>query len=57
MSFENFYFRFTGIEKYKELSFVVKIVLPLSNGQASVEHSFSLNKSVLNHNTVSIQLL
>ena len=39
-----------GIEKYKELSFLVKIVLTLSHLQASVEPSFSLNKSVLNHN-------
>ena len=46
---DDFYFRFIGIEKYKELSFLVKIVLTLSHGQASVERSFSLSKSVLNH--------
>ena len=45
---DDFYFRFIGIEKYKGLSFLVKIVLTLSHGQASVECSFSLNKSVLN---------
>ena len=45
-----FRFRFIRIEKYKELSFLVKILLTLSHGQASVERSFSLNKSVLNHN-------
>ena len=28
----------------------MKIVLAFSHGQASVERSFSLNKSVLNHN-------
>ena len=53
---DNFYFRFIRIEKYKELSFLVKIVLTLSDGQASVECSFSLNKLVLNHN-MRIQLL
>ena len=30
--------------------FLVKIALTLSHGQASVEHSSSLDKSVLNHN-------
>ena len=47
---DDFYFRFIEIEKYKELSFLVKIFLTLSHGQASVERSFNLNKSVLNHN-------
>ena len=47
---DNFYCRFIRIEKYKELSFLVKTVLTLSHGQASVECSFSLNKLVLNHN-------
>ena len=60
LKFENFsanhtnlddiYFRFIGIEIYKELLFLLKIVLTLSHGQASVECSFILNKSVLNHN-------
>ena len=45
-----FNFRFIGIEKYKELSFLVKIFLTLSHGQASVELSSSLNKPVLKHN-------
>ena len=45
---DDIYFRFIRIMKYKVLSFLVKIVLTLSHGQASVECSFSLNKSVLN---------
>ena len=59
MKFENFsandnnldafYFRFIKIGKYKELLFLVKIFLTLSHRPASVEHSFSLHKSVLNH--------
>ena len=47
---DDFYFRFIRIEKYKELLFLVKIVLTLSHGQASVECSFNLTKAVLNHN-------
>ena len=67
LKFENFsanhtnlddiYFRFIGIEIYKELLFLLKIVLTLSHGQASVECSFILNKSVLNHNISEIQFL
>ena len=41
---EDFTLRLLGIEKYKELSFLVKIVLTLSHLQASAERSFSLNK-------------
>ena len=47
---EDFYLKFIRIEKYKELLFLVKIVLTLNHGQAFVECSFSLNKSVLNYN-------
>ena len=49
----DFYFRFIGIEKYKKLSFLVKIFRTLSHGQASVECSFILNNSVLLNNNVS----
>ena len=41
---------FIGIDKYKELSVLVKIVPDISLRQASAEGSFSLEKSVLNHN-------
>ena len=40
---EDFTLRLLGIEKYKELSFLVKIVLTLSHLQASAERGFSLN--------------
>ena len=43
----DFYFRFIGIEKYKKLSFLVKIFLTLSHGQAAGEHNFSLAMSFL----------
>ena len=47
---DRFYFSFIGIDKYKELSVLVKIVPDISLRQASAEGSFSLDKSVLNHN-------
>ena len=38
------------MEKYKDLSFLLKIVLGRSHGQAAVERSFSLGNSLLNYN-------
>ena len=35
------YFKVASISKDKDLSFVVKLILTLSHGQASVEHVFS----------------
>ena len=40
---EDFTLRLLGIEKYKEHSFLVKIVLTLNHLQASAERGFSLN--------------
>ena len=40
----------SGLRNTKNSRFLLKIVLTLSHGQASVECSFILNKSVLNHN-------
>ena len=39
-----------GLDKYKELKYVMKVILTLSHGQESVEHGFSINKSVLKVN-------
>ena len=47
---DEFFFTTMSVQKYKDLSFVLKIVLTLSDGQASVERSFSVNKSVLDVN-------
>ena len=38
---DNFFFQKVNIQNYKTLSFVVKLVLTLSHGQASVERQFS----------------
>ena len=37
-----------SIQKYKELAYIVKIKLTLSDGQAAVERDFSVRKSILN---------
>ena len=45
-----FCFQTIGLHKYKELKYVMKVILTLSHGQASVERGFSINKSVLKVN-------
>ena len=47
---DDFYFKTVGIGKYKELSFVLKRILTISHGQASVERGFSHNNAVLKTN-------
>ena len=41
--------RLVGVEKYKDLSFLLKKVLTLSHGQASVDQSFSFGNALLNY--------
>ena len=38
----DFYFNVLGIQKYKELTYIVKIILTLSHGQAAIETGFNL---------------
>ena len=47
---DDFYFKIIGIKQYPNLARVVKLVLTLSHGQASVERQFSVNNSVLDVN-------
>ena len=47
---DNFFFQKVSIQNYKTLSFVVKLVLTLSHGQASVERQFSVNNQVPDNN-------
>ena len=42
-SLDVFFFSYTDIVKYKELPFLVKMILTLSHGQAAVERGFSIN--------------
>ena len=44
-SLDVFFFSYTDIVKYKELSSLVKMILNLSHGQAAVELEFSINNS------------
>ena len=39
-----------AMSKYSNVSFVIKLFLTLSHGQASVERGFSNNKSILKTN-------
>ena len=47
---DTFFFTLPEIMKYVNLAFVIKMILKLSHGQAAVERSFSINKSVLDVN-------
>ena len=47
---EKFYFEEINIQKYEEIAEVLKIVLTLSHGQASVERGFSHNNAVFHTN-------
>ena len=47
---EEFYFEKIVIQKYGELSFVLRLILTLSHGQASVERGFSINNAILETN-------
>ena len=47
---DEFYFENIGIQKYGELSFVIRLILTLSHGQSSVERGFSINNSILETN-------
>ena len=47
---DDFFFKLVGVEKYKDLSFLLKIVFTLSHSQATVEQSFSLGNALLNYN-------
>ena len=44
-SLDVFFFSYTDVVKYKELSSLVKMILNLSHGQAAVELEFSINNS------------
>ena len=44
---ESFYFKQMNVTPYKELSFIVKVVLALNHGQVFVECGFNINNFVL----------
>ena len=48
--FDDFYIKVASISKYKDLLFVVKLILTLSHGQASVEREFILIANIMKTN-------
>ena len=54
---DDFYFKTAKISKYENLSFLVKLILTLSHGQASIERGFSLNESICKKNMSSESLI
>ena len=53
---DSFYFSTIQITKYQELLFVLKLLLILSHGQASVERGFSLKKKKIKKQTWVLRL-
>ena len=54
---DEFYFEKIGIQKYGELSFVPRLILTLSHGQASVERGFNINNAILETNMLPESLV
>ena len=52
---DDFFFKLVGVEKYKDLSFLLKIVLTLSHVQAAVERSLSLGNALLNYKRLHVK--
>ena len=52
-----FFFSYTDIVKYKELSSLSKIILTLSHGQAAVERGFRNNNSLSKVNISELSLV
>ena len=54
---DDFYFQKACVKDYKELSFVIRLVLTLSHGQAAVERGFSLNNSSVKTNMTPLSII
>ena len=50
---DDFYFKDINITNYPDLASVVKLVLTLSRGQASVERGFSVSKAIITDNILT----
>ena len=51
---DDFYYKHACISNYKELYFVVRLVLTLSHGQAAVERGFSINNTSVKTNMTPV---
>ena len=47
---DELYFHKTGVAKYQDVAFVIRLLLTLSHGQAAVERGFSHNNALLKVN-------
>uniref|UniRef100_A0A915LAX0 HAT C-terminal dimerisation domain-containing protein n=1 Tax=Romanomermis culicivorax TaxID=13658 RepID=A0A915LAX0_ROMCU len=54
--FDDFWFTWAMKNNFNDLTFVIKMLLILSHGNATVESSFSINENLLNWATRSAQL-
>ena len=54
---DDFYYQHAFISNYKELSFVVRLVLTLSHGQAAVECGFSINNTSVKTNMTLVSII
>ena len=54
---DDFYYQHASISNYKELSFVVRLVLTLSHGQAAVEGGFSVNNTSVKTNMTPVSII
>ena len=54
---DEFYFSKIGVEKFPDFCFVIKLVLTLSHGQASIERGFSVNQNLVFENLKESSLI
>ena len=54
---DDFYYQHACISNYKELSFVVRLVLTLSHGQTAVERGFSINNTSVKTNVTPVTII
>ena len=54
---DDFYYQHACISNYKELSFVVRLFLTLSHGQAAVERGFSINNTSVKTNMTPVSII
>ena len=54
---DDFHSQHACISNYKELSFVVSLVLTLSHGQAVVERDFSINNTSVKTNMAPVSII
>ena len=54
---DTFFFKTIGLEYYKRIEKVIKMILCLNHGQAAVERGFSVNKNLLQVNMTEASIV